>query len=108
MYVMSSQVLWTFDKPLEGGEIVMHEVGRVRVPRGEVQTGGVELQGESTPEARAAKAERKHNIELVKQQLVKWKSDFAEREGRPPSRQDLLNDPMAKELFTLFSALNSA
>jgi hypothetical protein len=91
-----------------GGEIVMREVGQVRVRRGVVVTGGVELQGESTPEARAAKAERLHNIDLVKQQLIQWKAVFAEREGRPPSRDDLLNDPMAKELFLLFAALNNS
>jgi hypothetical protein len=50
-------------------------------------------------ETRTEKATR------LEKELKQWRESFEATHGRRPSRDDMMNDPLAKQLFTEFTAL---
>lgn len=48
---------------------------------------------------------RTEKLARVEKALVQWRSDFEAQHGRKPSREDMLTDPEAKQLFQEFAAL---
>jgi len=85
---------WTFNEGF--GDVIIDSSGSRNHASFDKYAGGVELRRVQSrrPFLEATKSEREKHIEANFEKLQAWKTDFAERNGRPPTKADMvLADP---------------